>query len=521
MGINFNVSGDENPEKLRRVADARFNVLSSFERDPFMGAASLEEALEEAKFTSQSEVLARLLNRESLFISGLAGSGKTTVINKFIEVLDAMTKGEYNIAITASTGIAATHLNGQTIHSWAGLGISTEPHNKYEKVNKTLQQKMKETDILIIDEISMVPAYLFTKLDEKLKHYRNSKEPFGGLQLILMGDFLQLPPVNKGEIGVDCRFAIETDAWQAIELGYCFLDKTHRAKDPRLKMVLQDITKGEITHETRQLIDSRINVDLDPEITYTRLFTTNLNVDNFNLNELRKNPNPEIIFPTLKCSGNDKDFEKLKKKYNLPNELVFKVGATVILTKNMKDHNLELIANGTIGKIVGVSKDLDSTDETLLVKFNKTNAVVRISPTLFEETEKVETIDPVTNKRSFIERPVSSCRQYPLKLGYAITVHKSQGAEYNGVILDLSKCFTPGLGYVALSRVSSIDDLVITGFSEEAYSINAKSQRISVYVKKKAYRLRKEFREDFVIYESLLLDPLMREAGWGPKERKR
>ncbi len=502
-------------ETLREVEEVRRKTLERIADDPYMGFLTLDQALEECRFTSQPEVLARLLKRESLFISGLAGSGKTTIINRFIELLDAEYDGAFNVAVTASTGIAATLIGGTTIHSWGGLGISTEPFDKknIEPFMWGRAKNLTTADVLIIDEISMMPAHLFTKLDAALKYFRKSKEPFGGIQMVLIGDFLQLPPVvGRDGSDVDNRFAIETAAWKESSIEYCFLDKAYRATDDRLKRVLLEISAGRVSQTTRELLQTRRTATPHPNIVYTTLFTTNQNVDRFNMEELGKNSNPMIKMSYIPVMGNAKDINDTLKKHGIPEEVHLKVGATVLLTKNTMTAS-GLIANGSLGVITSF------VSGAVVVRFN--NGKVHLIPkAVYNNTVREEYFDPIKRKKAAVDTVIATVEQIPLKLGYAITVHKSQGQTFDGVTLDLSKCFQPGLGYVALSRVRSIDDLIITGFSEKAFQVLEKSQIITTYVKKRALLARRQFNEELSSYESLLVSDLYRGMYWDPETAK-
>lgn len=498
-------------DEVRRTEERRRETLEALRADPFVGFESIDKAIEETRLTSQPEVLARLLKRENLFISGLAGSGKTHIINTFIKLLDAEYDGVFNVAVTASTGIAASLIGGQTIHSWAGLGISTTPFDK-DQIEPSMwsrYQNLRTADVLIIDEISMLPAHLFTKLDLALKHFRRSDEPFGGVQMVLIGDFLQLPPVaGKDSKEVDNRFAIQTETWKEANITYCFLDKSYRATDLRLKKMLLEISSGKVTDFSKALIANRCDSEKDPDITYTTLFTTNRNVDAYNQKELDANPSESKFFKVRRSFGDQKEVDKMIKRYNLPETLELKTGATVILTKNIMTDG-GVLANGSLGKVEGFMNGIP------VVRFN-TGYTKLIPHAIYETTNKVETI--YKGKKHVIHEVIAQISQIPLKLGYAITVHKSQGQTFDGVELDLSKVFQDGLGYVALSRVRSADHLVITGFNEKAYRVSDLSRKITVYVKRQALKSRKEFLADKDTYEMLLTSELYRAMYWNVDE---
>lgn len=500
-------------EAEKRAFEKRRNTLQEIQKDPYIGYETIDDALNEYKCTTQAEVLARLFSRENVFISGPAGSGKTTIVNRFIETIDAEYNGKFNVAVTASTGIAASLIGGQTIHSWAGMGIDTSPFDpkKIPAPMWSRKSALKYADVLIIDEISMLPAYLFDKLDAILKHFRRNKKPFGGVQLVILGDFLQLPPVSgRDDSDLNTDYAIKSDAWAAADIRYCYMDKTHRATDPKLKYLLHKISTGAVDEKTEQLAESRVGgyETKDPKKTYTTLFTTNKNVDDYNKSELDKNPNRLVIVRGQE-SGTAKNVEKIYKSNNILKEIELKVGATVMLTSNTRnEQNGILYANGSIGVIETF------LGETPRVRFND-GTVVSIERKMYELTEKKKgpKVKPGAEDY-FYDAPLASVRQFPLRLGYAITVHKSQGQTFDGVVVDLSKCFTPGLGYVALSRVRTLDDLVILDINEKAFEIDQRSKKITRYVKGRALTSRGEFIEKQDDYEMLLSTSMARAIYW-------
>lgn len=499
-------------DALKKQAAERLDVIREFINDPWQGYDSLEDALADYKCTTQAEVMARLLNRENVFISGPAGSGKSTLINKFIKIIDAEYQGNFEVALTASTGIAATAINGQTIHSWAGLGIDTSPFNRQEIPGQMLAKRnaIKYLDVLIIDEISMLPAYLFEKLDQVFRHFRRSDEPFGGVQVVLMGDFLQLPPVDKKEDGVNADFAATTQSWKDLNLSYCYMDKTHRASDPRLAEVLSKMSRDLVDEDVKAIVNERLNRRKSPNKTYTTLFTTNKNVDIYNQKALKENPNLSKHL-LARSSGAAKEVQKLFRNNNIPETIELKVGATVLLTSNTPLPTGKFYANGSIGEVVSL------TPETVRIRFND-GETVSIMRKIYRAVEKVPAQDPITGKTVKYEKEIANVEQFPLKLGYAITVHKSQGQTLDGVVVDLSQCFTPGLGYVALSRVRSLDDLIIRDISPKAYTIDPKSKRLSNFVKSKALQGRQEFIDKREDYEVILTSEMYRQMLWNVEE---
>lgn len=510
-------------DQLLKEADAaRAIALEAIDSDPYIGYKSLDSALADYKCNSQAEVLARLLNRENLFISGPAGSGKSFVLNRFTTIVDAQFSGKFNIAVTASTGIAATLIGGQTIHSWAGLGIDTEPFDP-KKVTPQMASKIpaiRSTDVLIIDEISMFPAYLFEKLDAVLKWARRSKKPFGGVQLVLTGDFLQLPPVSKSSDTVDTGFAIQTAAWKNAEIRYCYMDKSHRAADKKLKYLLTKMSNGKARGDDHVdgFLKSRMGTReelCDPEKVYSTLFTVNKNVDEYNVAELAKNKNVRIAIRSEHTFGSKAEAEKLIKLHAIPEFVEYKIGATVMLTTNYRSGTGDFLANGSIGIVTG------QIGGEPMIRFNDGQHLI-INKKDYNSTKKhaVRSKDNPDESHSY-EEIVATVKQLPLKLGYAITVHRSQGQTFDGVVADLSKVFTAGLGYVALSRVRNLEDLVITGWNPKALDLDPLSKKISFFVKRRALETREEFIAKRGEYEGLLTDELVRTVMWDTTESAR
>lgn len=502
---------------LQEVQEKRYKVLKELEDDPFLGYKTIEDAYADYKVTSNVEVLARMLNRENLFISGPAGSGKTTIIKKFMSIVDAESEGTANIALTASTGIASKLINGKTIHSWSGLGINTEPLTD-ENIKEFLNGEngsflrgriytIKKTDVLIIDEISMLPAYFFSNLNTVLKYAKNNKKPFGGIQIIVTGDFQQLPPVDKDK-NLDNRFVFFTDAWKEADFNFCYMDKLHRATDKRLQYVLESISRGKVDDKTRRLINSRMEHNLDssekPEF-FTTLYTTNKNVDSYNKEQMDLLPEKLQIKKAVE-HGAQKKVQKIYKDNNVQKELELKVGAIVMVTTNLSSS----VPNGFIGKIVNISRDIVA----IISNDGKTHFVGRRNYTLEEDREGVGKDGNIIKYKDV----VATVSQFPLRAAWAITVHKSQGQLFNGVYTDLSNCFTKGLGYVALSRVRNLDDLIIKKFSEKAYEIDEKAREITKEVKHGALSGRKEFIKNEAHYVSLLSYSLYRKLEWGDVE---
>lgn len=498
----------------------REGILNDFDAEPFLGYDSLDDAVNDCSLSSQAEVLARLLNHENLFISGPAGSGKTTIIKKFIDILDAQFDGNFSVAVTASTGMAAQLINGKTVHSWSGLGIYDGMFNPRKKDDPNfpkgfwrVKNQVKYTDVLIIDEISMLSAYYLDNINTVCQYFRRNKKPFGGIQVVFLGDFLQLPPVppRKPVEDVNYGFAITSESWKKANVKYCYMDKTHRASDKFLKYLLKSIENDKITANTQKIINACRGHVKDPDKNYTTLFTTNNDVDKYNQKMLNANPNLLQKMKLNKDFGSSTDIDKLIKQRGLSEEISIKKDALVIVTSNIRDIDGGLgIANGSVGRVSSINKDY------LSVQLNSGETKM-IERQRYELTKKVE-MENDKGEIIYFDEEIASVLQFPIKLGYAITVHKSQGQTFDGVEVDLSKCFTPGLGYVALSRIRDARNLVIKDFNDKALEVDPQSMKISKIVKKKALESRNEFIENVEIYEPLLSNRLSHYLIWDVEE---
>ncbi len=468
---------------------------------------------------TQSEALNILKTGKNVFVTGPAGSGKTYVINEYIKYLR-----EHNIpvGITASTGIAATHMGGMTIHSWSGMGIkdTMDTHDMAELAEKSQYSKrFKETQVLIIDEVSMLHHYRFDLLDKLARYVRSARKlfdkptsedvtnlselPFGGMQLVLCGDFFQLPPVSRyGE--PEARFIYTSEAWKNAGFTVCYLSEQFRQTDDMSLSILNEIRSGEVSEEARenlksryvplvipaqagiqrqgiksitidssipevgsdsgseivldiseQTLDSRLRGDDTKEAQPrsfesepTRLYTHNIDVDQVNERELKKVNEVEIIYE-MTSRGKKPLVDALKKSCLAPEKLRLRKGARVMCVKNNFE---EGYVNGTLGVIVSCGHDVDPVIQT-----NKGHRItIEKASWTIEENGKV----------------LAEINQYPLRLAWAITVHKSQGMSLDAIEVDLSKSFEPGMGYVALSRMRTFGGLSILGMNENALKVH-------------------------------------------------
>ena len=448
----------------------------------------------------QSSALDILKTGQNVFLTGSAGSGKTYTLNQYINYLRAR---RVPVAVTASTGIAATHMNGTTIHSWSGIGIKDELSDR-DLANLSRKQfladRLKDTAVLIIDEISMLHAKQLNLVNQVLKHVRKNDAAFGGIQVVVAGDFFQLPPIgSKGESNRE-KFAFMSEAWLDAKFHICYLSEQHRQVSEAanggldLDDILNQIRRQEVTFEAIAALEATFDQNVD--INRTRLYTHNLNVNKINDKELAALEGETMRFEAT-STGDSKLVETLKKTVRTQDDLVLKVGAKVMFIKN----NSELgVSNGTMGELIGfaavkIDDSKDTSDD--LIEDTAQDAIAKNTKNKAkkdkESKEKPKDEKPTTQKmpvvrlnsgREVIAEPeewiiedetgdvLASYLQVPLCLAWAITIHKSQGMTLEAAEIDLSRTFELGQGYVALSRLKSLAGLQLLGMNDMSLQLD-------------------------------------------------
>ncbi len=417
----------------------------------------------------QKEALDILKLGRNVFLTGAAGSGKTHTLRAYI---DYLRENDVEVAITASTGIAATHLGGVTIHSWSGLGIRdrlTEYDIEQLEEKKNLWRRYQQTKVLIIDEISMLHHFRFDMLDRLARAFKREPDlPFGGMQIVLCGDFFQLPPVHRqGE--QPAYFAYQSDIWNKMNLKVCYLSEQHRQNDDSYLSLLNDIRGNCVEDGSLQYLRDRYKKDIDsdlfPDIVPTKLYSHNADVDAINDAELEKLGRSagghgkkgsashdgigERTF-LMDTKGKPSIIEALVKSCLAPMELRLRIGARVMFVRNNQEKGY---ANGTLGVVIG----FDTIDGSPIVRIGNGREIVADRESwMVEEDGKIK----------------AEISQVPLRLAWAITIHKSQGMSLDAAEIDLSKSFVAGMGYVALSRVKSLAGLKLVGFSHSALQVH-------------------------------------------------
>ncbi len=405
----------------------------------------------------QKEALNILKSGYNTFLTGPPGSGKTFLLNEYIKYLR---KNHVAVSITASTGIAATHMGGTTLHSWSGLGIREEAdETEAKKICEKgyVRKKIKNSHVLIIDEISMIKASQFEAVNKICQFARRNPRPFGGLQIVCSGDFFQLPPVQRD--GKKIEFVNESDIWKKMEMKICYLHEQHRTKDKNLHLILNHIRDNK-AEKSKELLFENQKKSKNLKMGLTKLYTHNVDVDSINHAELNKIKGKEYYYQ-MSFKGNPLVADILKKSCLAPEKLILKNGAEVMFIKN----NFEAgYVNGTQGKIIGFA----ASDLPIVKTENNKKITVTYADWSVEEEDRI----------------VAGISQIPLRLAWAITVHKSQGMNLSSAEIDLSKCFLEGMGYVALSRLKSLKGLRLMGINNLAFCVNPKAIQIDKHFKK-------------------------------------
>jgi len=413
------------------------------------------------------EIFQSYLNEENIFITGPGGTGKTYAIKQIYEHAISNNK---RICVTALTGVASVLLdcNATTIHSWSGIGISNKTETQIiNKINRSkfYKHNWENTDILIIDEISMMSCKLFELLNKIGQVIRCNKKPFGGIQLIFSGDFFQLPPVKEKV------FCFESELFNNTFDKIINLTKVFRQNDNTYKKLLINMRKGLISKKSIELLNSKmVDENFDKNTTnITRLVPTKIKafeINNYFINNIKDkkyiykrtykensenlNKIEKIKLDLMSDIEKESEYNYIKESTLTEENLILKKGAYVMCIANL-DLGLG-IANGTTGTVV------DFTPEKLpIVQFDKHKIVIA------KKEWKSENV------------PGISIFQIPLILAWGITIHKAQGLTLDKAIIDIGKdLFEAGQMYVALSRIKSLEGVYLKEFNINNLKINYK-----------------------------------------------
>ena len=418
----------------------------------------------------QSLALEILLSGKSALLTGPAGTGKTFVLNQFIRA--SKDEGKY-VSVTATTGLAATHLGGTTIHAWAGIGVLDYlPDRFVDHIAKGRREIIEKTDILIIDEISMLHDYRLDMVDEVCRLVRKAPDvPFGGIQVVMSGDFFQLPPVNRAG-SREGGFVVHSDAWRELNPVILYLDEQFRQREgDALLDILTSLRANDLRRHHAEKLLERTKYEPPTDADLTELHTVNIDVDQINRRRLAGLAGDEVQY-TQHTTGSANYVENLQRSVLAPVELVLKLGALVMAVKNDQSKRY---ANGSIGMVV----DFEPATDYPVVQFRNGRTVV---------------MQPDTWELRDGDKKRASISQVPLRLAWAITVHKSQGMTLDAARIDLRKAFVPGMGYVALSRVRNLDNLYLTGINRTALQMSDEAYTIDERLKMRAANDRERFQ---------------------------
>lgn len=432
----------------------------------------------------------------SIFLTGPGGTGKSFLIDVLVGELPRAT-GK-TIAVTAMTGCAALLLGhrAKTLHAWAGVGLAKDSAQTLVKAIKKSQKARRRwlsTDILIIDEVSMMTPDFLDKLNDIAKGVLNNNRPFGGIQLVFVGDFFQLPPIHREE--TDTTFIFESPVWNTLGLERHSLTQIVRQRDPVFQEILTEARFGKLSAKSLAILQQRVGLDTSKEeIKPTLLYTRRAEVEAINQKHLkqltgeRRTYTAETLFlPIAETAGMTKEspeivraVAKLDTDASYAAELTLAVGAQVMLIINnpptkvveeiedssgasitKKIQVREDLKNGSRGVVVGYTGPASDPTSVPIVKFRKGDALP-----IYHAVWELDEMEGV--KR----------RQIPLRLAYALTIHKAQGATIDCAIIDVGKkTFEYGQAYVALSRLRSLDSLYIHDLDIAAFRAHPKVTR--------------------------------------------
>ena len=398
--------------------------------------------------TEQSDVVERMEDSlDHLFVTGRAGTGKTTLLHEFVSETSKV------VAVCAPTGVAALAVGGQTIHSLLRLPLGIIGERELGFIPKESLAVLANLDALVIDEVSMVSADVMDGIDRRLRQAKRKKHlPFGGIQLIMFGDPYQLAPVVSGQAEKafyhdrydGSPWFFDAKVWKQTEMGVVELDTIHRQADPEFRAVLNALREGRMEPEMGRMLNERgMRTPEDPELI--TLTTTNASVTRMNQVALDRLPGKTKIAH----ANIEGDFGSTSA-YPADDELKLKVGAQVMFLRNdTQGPQGPRFVNGTVGRVTKIT-------DTVTVDVDGDSVVVE--PVTWEKIRY--DYSPATKVMS--QDVVAEFTQFPLRLAWAVTIHKAQGKTLDAAVIDLGpKAFAPGQTYVAFSRLTSLDGLYL------------------------------------------------------------
>jgi ATP-dependent DNA helicase PIF1 len=432
----------------------------------------------------QQLVLDKVLHKgKSIFFTGCAGTGKTFLLKKIISEFQQSNTKPGAISITASTGRAAFSIGGTTLHSFVGAGLGLDDIKSIlEKIkyNKKVIKRWRDVKLLIIDEVSMLDAVYFDKVEAIAREVRRNNEPFGGVQVVLTGDLLQLPPVNEGNTKKKRIF--ESDAWKTCISECIALHEVFRQSDHKFIEILTAIRVGAQTEEVLDFMQSVSRpIEYDSESGPVNLYATRAKTDYHNQARLSEIDSENITFTADDTYGkSSKSAISTLEQCPVPAALEIKVGAQVMLVKNLtKD-----LVNGTVGVVTKFTKPINLSDTQKESFANYSLDLESIPIVRFTLADGRVFTRPMSRQVWETKLPggelVASRCQIPLILAWAVTIHKSQGQTIQRLKVDLSNVFESGQVYTAVSRAVSPDTLEVIGFNPQTISADRVSLEFCV-----------------------------------------
>ena len=408
------------------------------------------------------DILPALKARQNVFITGSAGSGKTYFATNFHDLVP------YSV-LTATTGVAALNLGGETIHRFLGIGITARPEEsgkiigKWEKIKKSKAswdvakcQLIKNLQTIIVDEASMLRRDQFELMDVILSYLKDNPLAFGGVQMVLVGDFFQLPPVvpnSDSMIYQDLKepFCFQSDLWSQANFQSFNLTTNYRQGEGEFLDALEQIRIGNVTPEIEKMLDSRVGIDLQIPMEPVKLFSHKVDVSKENLYCLKQLPGDKYV-SEAEFQGKKYDTDILARECPADSSLYFCKGAQVMMLTNDA-------AGRWINGTLGIIRNCDPLQIQL-----SNNLTVSVA--MHEWERHVPFLDKWSGE--IRTQKVATMKQYPIALAWSSSIHKAQGLTLDYVEADLTKCFSPGAAYVALSRVKSLDGLKLKGWNKQS-----------------------------------------------------
>ncbi len=385
-----------------------------------------------------------LMGQGNVFMTGLAGSGKSYVINAFRKVTP--------YPVVASTGAAAILVNGCTFHSFFGLGaMQLNDATIVLKASKNdwVSKRICRARGIIIDEVSMLDGRTLAVAEEIARKCRDDESPWGGLRVIAVGDFAQLPPVTKGPAKRDWGFS--HDVWRRSNFQGVMLRKVMRTEDREFLNVLQRVRDGIVGETVRSFLDRHVrSMEFLEKLDCPRLYSRKSQVEKYNLAQLAQLEGERHIFPTQYWAKGDdeRQMSAIRRNVPIPSDLEIAIGAKVMTRINDSDGRF---VNGSTGIVEEIEAETEVQAASVLVRMDRTDEAI------WFKTHRFEMISPDGEKLAFAEN-------FPLNLAYACTIHKAQGLSLDEAVVDLRSLWEPGQAYVAISRLTSSKGLHLLGW---------------------------------------------------------